>query len=184
MRRRYIFGAALTLVLAAVMAFGAIGSGAWFTDTVTLTGNKVEAGTMTMELSGILASPANMAPGDHYELGTLTLRNTGSLPYKLRFKMETTEGEELADQLDVTLSSSLLGTFKPKIRLGSFTGRWIGYTPSYPFNLCQQDPDDEDTVAFELDFVPLSNNDDVQGVTWKGTLFIEATQSENPGWTE
>lgn len=188
MRKRYVLGTALTLLLVAVMAFGAIGSGAWFTADAEQQ-YSAKAGTMTMALSGTLQSPENMKPGDVIELGKLTLKNTGSLPYKLRFKMETTngaDGEKLAEELWITIKSDLLGGVSlPEINLDYFTGHWIGYQDMPILRLCQQAPSAEDDVEFTLRFASTAG-DAVQGLSWEGTMYIEATQFENEavGWNE
>jgi hypothetical protein len=82
-----IWKPALILVALAVMAFGALNTGAWWTVQTQAKDNVVQAATFDMtiggsqghEVSGV-CSFANMAPGDDPKQCKIDLHNAGSIP--------------------------------------------------------------------------------------------------------
>jgi hypothetical protein len=79
-------GFVLLIVLAAisVMAFGVIGSGAWFTDSATSSTNSLSSGTLSIDngkLSQVtLGTISNMAPGDVTGDVVIVIENNGTIP--------------------------------------------------------------------------------------------------------
>lgn len=75
-------GAFVILGLVAVMVYGLIGSGAWFTDTVTSDENVIQAGTLSINdaaLSQATIAVLNMAPGDVTDDVVLYITNNGTI---------------------------------------------------------------------------------------------------------
>lgn len=81
-----------SVAVVALMSVAAIGATrAFFSDTVTSTGNTFAAGTLDLEVDGgdvlVPFSVLNMKPGDTLGSPTYELRNVGSLPGVLSFKV-------------------------------------------------------------------------------------------------
>ncbi|QOS66888.1 hypothetical protein GS424_010000 [Eggerthella guodeyinii] len=85
---------------------------AWFTDTAANRGNKIQAGTLEIELNDGSAAPLISGDGVLWEPGSsqkaaVTVRNVGSLWLKYRFSVsdlsvaEAGNGGDIADVLDV-----------------------------------------------------------------------------------
>ena len=80
--RTKVFGLVLSICLITVMVFGAIGTGAWFTDQEQIAGNSFTAGSLNLELSdpgSVPFSVSNLVPGQS-GTKTITLTNSGSIP--------------------------------------------------------------------------------------------------------
>ena len=85
-KRRIIRIGAVTLSIALLLigAIGAVGTGAWFTDTETSNGNILTAGTLDLTVDGVndpnvaFMTCANMSPGDT-EYQYWVLKNVGSI---------------------------------------------------------------------------------------------------------
>ena len=74
----------IALVAIAVMVFGVLSSGAWFTDTKTTKSNTFTAGTLVLGGPGIksftVGDITNMAPGDKTGYATIGIKNKGTTP--------------------------------------------------------------------------------------------------------
>ena len=69
----------IALVAIAVMAYGVIGSGAWFTDTQTISDNVITTGIMELGVSGGPLVVNNLEPGAGYQpAGYFCAQNTGN----------------------------------------------------------------------------------------------------------
>lgn len=127
MRKRYMLLAAFVLVVA-VLAFGAVGSGAWFSSTATLDNNTLAAGTLkvTITQEGSQALPfhlTNLEPGTWVPvplvaLGAFNNPNPAStLPckYQLSFTgLNVTSGPaDLASKIHVRIRHTFAGTADP-----------------------------------------------------------------------
>ncbi|HOG45271.1 MAG TPA: SipW-dependent-type signal peptide-containing protein [Anaerolineae bacterium] len=96
MRTRIILGAASLTLLVIAMVVVSAGSGAWFSDTETSTGNTFAAGTLLIGASvdqGDAILLANLEPvlpesGAWTRVGTVTITNEGSLPLRFRMWLE------------------------------------------------------------------------------------------------
>jgi spore coat-associated protein N len=126
----------LAIVAAAILAMAGVGTWAYFSDTEQSTANTFTAGTLNLKLSdsdqtdqdGVSATfgASNRAPGDVIPLGTITLKNTGTIaadhvdikftcsdtPYSLAAQVQTDTGDadiDLSTKLEVT-SLSYNGT--------------------------------------------------------------------------
>ncbi len=196
MRKRYLLGTVLVLV--AVMAIGAIGSGAWFTDTDTITGNQVTAGTLVLTASTALEATGdttNLEPGGGLvTVGYFTVRNDGSLNMKWRGKLDAVQDPNSIGQylyLTVTLNPT------------DVPGYDGNYGPASPVvvvdHVCVNDLDDWNTEIVMDDPVwPFAPGDwcgykvevemdssapnEAQGKTYEADLLIEATQRIATTW--
>ena len=81
---RKMFMLAMVLAALAVMAFGAAGTGAWFTDSDTSADVTITSGELHLVLSGELANPVSIGdlfPGDQETTGhLLAIRNNDPAP--------------------------------------------------------------------------------------------------------
>jgi hypothetical protein len=74
---------ALLLAAVAIMAYGAISSGAWFTDTATTQTSTIKAGTLSLDNSEIVMDVItinDMVPGDKSEPVEIVIKNDGTEP--------------------------------------------------------------------------------------------------------
>ena len=84
MRRSFILLICFCVMLA-VMAFGMTGTGAWFTDQVTLENNLISTGNIDLIISDALKLAPSLEPGGEYqELLRFCARNGGSYDMKWR----------------------------------------------------------------------------------------------------
>jgi predicted ribosomally synthesized peptide with SipW-like signal peptide len=161
----------ISLVLVALMGFGtAIGTYAYFTSTATSTANVFTAGTLTIAGPGAngiasgLLEVTNIYPGWE-QSNTVTITNSGSLPFKYKVTATTTDYDKLwngADGLQVSVND---GTFVDidqfsNVLLGSIKA---GGTQDVKF-------------TFKL---PTTANDDYQGLSNSINFVFDATQIEN-----
>ena len=97
----------VALVGTAALGLTSIVTGAWFTDSDTITANTFTSGNV--DLTALPAGPAitmvNMAPGDKV-YGAITVANPGTLLYRYAVKSVTTENV-LAAQLDMTIKTDI-----------------------------------------------------------------------------
>jgi predicted ribosomally synthesized peptide with SipW-like signal peptide len=80
------------LLAVAIMAFGMLGTGAWFSDTVTSTGNSLTAATLRLNVNGNRSSSqtyvlSNIAPGAWDLGGQAILKNIGTIPGHLWYEI-------------------------------------------------------------------------------------------------
>jgi spore coat-associated protein N len=168
----------LSFVLAGMLAFGVgMGTFAYFTSTATSTGNVFATGTIDFgdlfegEVTAFIGAE-NWAPGGEVE-ESLTVNNTGTLPFKYRVTAELDSGDEdLYDLLGVRIT-----------RNGEeiYNGDFVGLT-----NLVLSDddglaPGESDTLLFTVTF-PSSAGDEYQGKSICIKFTFEATQMSNPDW--
>lgn len=121
-------GVAATLALAALLTSGiaATVSGAFFTDSQTVTGNSFTTGTVDLTASPVTAAitMSNMAPGDT-RVGTITVTNAGSL--QQRYSMKST-----ADNNDLKgLASALSASVKVGVTTCTVAGFAVDGTTLY-----------------------------------------------------
>lgn len=82
MKKRWMVLVAVVAI--AVMVFGVISTGAWFSDTKTSPTSQIASGTLVLREAGItsfnLGTITNMAPGDKTPDAVIYIINDGSLP--------------------------------------------------------------------------------------------------------
>jgi len=93
----------LTSAVLLIVAFGTVGTWAYFTDSELSSHNSLLAGTLdlTWQNTGGVNLPFNvpsLAPGESHE-ARLTINNTGNLPLRYAMTVEVASGETLANQL-------------------------------------------------------------------------------------
>lgn len=104
------------LTIAVAVGLVAVGTGAWFSDTVSSTGNTFAAGTLTLTVGGYDALPhqhfSNLAPGwsDSMKLECV---NTGSLDGFLYLDVD--KGDPLSDYIDVVVSDGTTDIYTGKL---------------------------------------------------------------------
>lgn len=109
--RRSLWASALAILLCIAMLLGT--TFAWFTDTVSSTGNTIQAGTLSIQLNGAdtaatLFSSANdlWEPG-YSQKAAFTVKNTGNLWLKYSLQVVNVQDNDgLAKVLDVYLQNS------------------------------------------------------------------------------
>lgn len=86
-KRKRIIGLAVVLCMVIIIAFGAIGTGAWFSDQETSNNNAIAAGTLDMTIDGVNTNVikfnvANAQPGNQ-PTSYWILKNEGTVGGKL-----------------------------------------------------------------------------------------------------
>lgn len=91
MRRSFILPICFALLLV-VMAFGMTGTGAWFTDQVTIENNLITTGNIDLIISDSLKFAPSLEPGGEYqEMLRFCARNGGSYDMKWRGMFTTVD---------------------------------------------------------------------------------------------
>ena len=85
---KIVFG----VLLIAVLAFGLIGTGAWFSSQVSSTNNSLTAATLNLTANGSTGTTgsyilSNIKPGDWANAGQVTLCNTGIIAGDLSYQI-------------------------------------------------------------------------------------------------
>jgi hypothetical protein len=80
------------LVLLSVLAFGLLDTGAWFSDTVSSTGNQLTAATLKLSVNDTRGTVQtymldNIRPGDWALGGQAVVKNTGTIPGHLWYEL-------------------------------------------------------------------------------------------------
>jgi predicted ribosomally synthesized peptide with SipW-like signal peptide len=159
-----MFMSMLVIALAAALVGGA--TMAWFTDTATNEANTFTAGNLDVAAGPQTYTVAinNMAPGDTIN-GSFTVTNTGTLNLKYKVTANT-DG--------ATNPNSLF-------RTGGATVTFTGGTETG--TIAATDPDSLVTVTYTV-ALPSSAGNAFQGDSGTLSFTVDATQPNNPGWTE
>ncbi len=93
MKKILMIGMAGVLVLLSILAYGLIDTGAWFSDTVSSTGNQLTAATLKLSVNesrGTRQTYAldNIRPGDWQLGGQAIVKNDGTIPGHLWYEIE------------------------------------------------------------------------------------------------
>lgn len=188
--RKRMLTALLAGSLLGVMAFGAIGSGAWFTDTVTTPTNTVASAFLDIESP--YATPfsiTGLLPGEWTDPFVFAIRNLpGSTEAKYRFydeKVATDPG--FYSQIQVVVGHTFPGT----------PGNWCDTNPvwegplqdldidSVTYAIADALPAGDNTHDYHLCFgLPTTAGNQFQSNTASFNLVAVATQPDNPGWSE
>jgi len=181
-----IYVSMLVIALSAALIGGA--TMAWFTDTVSNTGNVFAAGTIDVQLQGAdnVVAPIfnfqNIAPGWVSPTTTVNVRNAGTLPMRVR---GIVSGQATATN-DIALYNALEGRYRVVINGVPIT-EWSGWldAPSLPITRILSDIASGTTVSIDLQFMlPTTTGNAAQGGNVTLDLALTATQLENQGWTE
>jgi predicted ribosomally synthesized peptide with SipW-like signal peptide len=98
------------LVIGLAAGLFTLGSGAFFSDTATDTGNTITAGTIVNTITGATCTISNQAPGTTGISCSKTINNTGSLSATLDLEFDVVDSEPTADVApEVTAEGSALG---------------------------------------------------------------------------
>lgn len=212
MRKR--LSALLVLLIVAVLALGAVGSAAWFTDTDTAT-NSFTAGTLSVHLGGpsgdgvTITAPDNvppineiggMAPGEWfgpYQINVVNDQNPQStLEAKYRFTTMLLGGD-----------AAMWSKLNARVETGNCVGGGIANNydiysgPLAGLEIISNDdsgPNQLDTVISADGFIDPQNThcflwhfqldptagNDAQGDTVQFEIDLDATTPSNPGWSE
>jgi len=137
---------ALLIAALAVMMFGMISSGAWFTATDTTSATTIQAGTLyidaeqTVPAAIDLTKLANMAPGDVSGPVVITIQNTGSLPLYWAGDLTMSGWEEMKDVIYIDYAQmEFLGWSEPTDNFIA-NGVGAGAYPSWYNGLAASDP--------------------------------------------
>jgi len=203
-----IAGIVATIALAAVVAFGAFGTGAWFTDAATISDVQVQSGNLELEVTWYADPVATLEPGGAFvPVGWLHIKNAGDYDMKYRGYVEVTGGTELAPYVE------LKGVVNPAGHQGSYgypndvyvtpndhpieweaslqgLRNW-GSASNPCFYVASDAPDSpaefepaDDTWVRVFATLAGGAPNSVQDKTLAATVHFEATQWINSGWTE
>lgn len=192
-RRRLILG----LIVVAVALVGATSAitGAFFTDSKTVTGNTFTTGTVQLGVAPTSAAItlANMAPGD-VVTAPITVTNPGSLAerYSVVSTTDATDNNFLAAQLQLTIKSGVTSCTTAGFTssglviynagvLGSTTGTNVVGDPA-PGNNSGDRVLPPTTGSEDLCFqvtLPTSTGNTFQGKTTTATLTFDSEQTKN-----
>jgi hypothetical protein len=189
MRKLFI---ASGVLIAGVLVYGAVGSGAWFTDS-----DSVSVSAAAAELDIDVRGPASegidiegLVPGGESGPYALEVFNQGDVPVKYRFGAVEDDGTGLFEHLRVIVSTGNcvggptghdafpgevadvavadLQDVESVLSIGGIAGLPAGITHCWSF-------------VFYLDD---SVGNEAQGTTTAFELVVDATQVDNPGWAE
>jgi predicted ribosomally synthesized peptide with SipW-like signal peptide len=188
MRKLFI---ALGVFAAGVLAYGAVGSGAWFTDSESVPVSAT-AGTLDIDVRGPAAEGIDIegiVPGESTGPYALEIFNQGDTAVKYRITAAETGGTGLIDHLRVRVSTgNCVGgptghdgfpgqvadvavtdlEVTSLLSIGGAAGLPAGITHCWSF-------------VFYLDD---SVGNEAQGLDSTFDLVVDATQVDNPGWAE
>jgi spore coat-associated protein N len=161
-----------------------LGSGAFFTDTATDTGNTITTGTVDISIAPTTAilTASNMAPGDTIN-GSILVKNSGTLQLRYALKSTTTENA-LAAQLDMTVKTEGTGcnnfdgtTLYGPDDFGNTTGKAIfGDLSTHAGRTLA--PSASETLCFRVT-LPTSTGNSFQDSSTTATLTFDAEQTAN-----
>ncbi|MDD2482403.1 MAG: TasA family protein [Lutispora sp.] len=166
--------AIISLVLIAMLAFGiGAGSFAWFTSQAVSEDNVFTAGELEIEANqtvNFTKDLSNIYPSWN-DSNTITIKNVGTLPLKFKVGMSTSS--------DTGLFS---GNYPLQIKIND--GEWVnvGAFQEVEFNT----PLDVDgTTNLVMSYrLPEGADNTYQGKSGTLNFTFDATQTENPGWTQ
>jgi predicted ribosomally synthesized peptide with SipW-like signal peptide len=188
MRKLFI---ALGVFAAGVLAYGAVGTGAWFTDSDTVPVSAT-AGVLDIDVRGPAAEGIELeglVPDSTTGPYALEIFNQGDVDVKYRITVDETGGTGLLDHLRVTVSTgNCVGgptghddfpgqvadvpvadlEVTSLLSIGGASGLPAGITHCWSF-------------VFSMD--PSVGNE-AQGLDSTFDIVVEATQLDNPGWSE
>lgn len=164
----------ISLVLIGVLAFGlGIGSYAWFTSTATSSNNLFETGTLVINVDSPIITVAefgNIYPSWNSGVKEYDVKNEGTLDLKYKMRVEGTAGDKLFDGVTPLQVSINGGAFVDMDQAGTID---IGQIAAGT------------TDGLQLQFrLPSEADNEYQNESASFTFVFEATQIDNPGWSE
>lgn len=195
-----------SLFVIGVVSVATIGATmAWFTDTGQVSGNTVSTGNFEVNVTQDPLTVENLGPApvdedSYFSAGRFAVSNVGDYDMKWRGYLDLSGGGGgIVDYIRVKVEMLPHGgigdgqgvncNYGPDDVTVLFSGVSLGDLESYSDYLLLEDPDDSfkpgDAACYEV-FVRMEPDapNDVQNKTLDATLNIEATQWENPDWTE
>ncbi len=179
------------IALVAVLAIGA--TGAYFTDQETVAGNTFTAGQVDIDIRGACSTPqnfTNMAPGVwtapcHYEIYNLA----NSLPVKYRF-YNSKVSESVAgyyNKLNVIVRHTHAGTANPGswpiVYQGQLKNLLVDSTTTSGIISTSLGTNITHVYYMEFQLDPSTGNA-YQAATATADFIFDATQTNNPGWSQ
>ena len=181
------------ITLLSVLAFGVLGTGAWFTTDESISGNSVSTGTLDLEVSGGPFSGTNLEPGAGYtSLGIFCVENIGDYDMKWRgWLKDVDDAKGLRNYLQVQAILNPTGyegnygpadttvfTDVPFTDLMGPNSHILLNDPVYPFSPGYK-------ACYQINAKLLSSAPNaVQAATLNTNLYIQGTQYINTGWGE
>ena len=177
----------------AVMIFGVIGTGAWFTGAEEITGNSITTGSLDLAVEGGPLTAADLEPGAGYaDAGWFCVENVGDYDMKWRgWLYEVTDDNGLQNYLQAKaiITQDHDGNYGPAddtvifenvpiTQLIGPNGYIVLNDPVYPFA-----PDHKSCYYIQVKLVSTAPNT-VQNSTLEAKFYIQGTQYINPGWSE
>lgn len=180
-------------LVALVLAFGVIGSAAWFTgqDTIPVTGTtgKIVFQTNGPHTAGITLS--NLLPGAWTSQYSIDVYNTAGSTTAVKYRITDAFGSEsvggLYDKVNVRVRHTFCGTVSPAP--AAWPVVYSGSIASLDLNSVDNAIADALGVNithcyfFDFQLDPTAGNA-FQNQTTTFDLVFDATQPENPGWSE
>jgi len=185
-RKKLFIILATAVVFVLVLAFGAIGTNAWFTDQDKSTDNLIQAGTVNPEVKGASFTINNAAPDiwygpsnpitffNHTDNSTLTIKykmssefvsqSIGGFYDKINIKAERREGDNWVEYYNGSLNSLAIGPGQ----CGAMANLSSGH--SHEWRIWLQ--------------VDKSAGNSFQGAETTFNVIFDSTQENNPGWSE
>ncbi len=183
----------LAVALVAVLAFGIIGSGAWFTDTASIENNSVSTGELDLSVWGGPFTATKLEPGgDYVKLGVFCAKNEGDYDMKWRGWMT-----DVSDPANLRSKLLVRGVINPTGNVGNYGPENYELFTDIPFT---QLTSANSIIAITNSADPLypgyyacyeiqakldgSAPNSMQNATLEAKFFIEATQRLNPGYAQ
>lgn len=200
-----ILGVVAAIALVGALAWGALGTGAWFTDTAALEGNVVTTGNMDLSAGSanadsIVNQPMgfdNLEPGAGYvTVGYFWTRNDGDYDMKWRGYLNLSGNTGLTEYIQVRcVLNPTSGPWDSLVNFGPPDSEVFTNVPLSALqvagnsHILMKDPDWPFTPGafafYELQAKLLSTAPNaMQEKTLTADLVLDATQYINTGWTE
>lgn len=189
-----LLGALFVLVAAGVLAFGVIGSGAWFTDQAT-SPVTASTGQIVLDLNGdanAAMTLTNVVPGVYGNLKTVKVYNTAgsTVPVKYRFLAQKTGGSSgVWNQVWVKVRHGNCVNVPPDDHNNSKGAVYEGLLKSIDVNSIAHaisaslGINDTHCYTFEFKLADTAGNT-LQNQSVNFDVIADATQVENPGWSQ
>jgi hypothetical protein len=179
------------------MVYGVVTSDAWFSEVETNPGGMITAGSLDIELTGGPLKAVNLQPGrDFSEMGAVCARNAGSMDLKYRalFKPDSFENIDLVTYLTLKIEKKADGQWEPYKEVSGEPSNKKKALSHY-FQTSRGQPEESNLYLMEGVLSPSGedcyrfwiklSSETPNAMQRKGmdfSLYLYATQEENPGW--
>lgn len=184
-----IFKSLFVIFAMAVLAIGA--TGAYFTDSETVAGNTFAAGEVDIEIRGDCSTAqvfADMAPGEWTDPCQYSIYNlASSVPVKYMFDASKVSQTEpgMYSKLNVKVRHTSAGTSNPSSWPVVYSGPISGMNIKSPVHAIAETLDSNISHDYYLQYqLDPSAGNEYQDDSVVFDLNFDATQTDNPGWTE